>query len=203
MDLAGLRSQVIALTGYPERGTVGQERLNSAINYSLRQLWREMPEALMKEEFRFRLEPTISHNTLNAVSADPMVMTITAGGTVDANTLATDGTLSARWLEVEKGGRFIYRRIQEVFYDTVWYIVLDKPWENTTDSALTYRIFTKEYPYPSDVQKIRKIMYDPENSSHRITYSLLADELYGWRLAHRSEERRVGKECRSRWSPYH
>ena len=23
------------------------------------------------------------------------------------------------------------------------------------------------------------------------------------RLDHRSEERRVGKECRSRWSPYH
>ena len=22
-------------------------------------------------------------------------------------------------------------------------------------------------------------------------------------LGHRSEERRVGKECRSRWSPYH
>ena len=25
---------------------------------------------------------------------------------------------------------------------------------------------------------------------------------YGYRI-HRSEERRVGKECRSRWSPYH
>ena len=24
-----------------------------------------------------------------------------------------------------------------------------------------------------------------------------------WRLDNRSEERRVGKECRSRWSPYH
>ena len=24
-----------------------------------------------------------------------------------------------------------------------------------------------------------------------------------WRVAYRSEERRVGKECRSRWSPYH
>ena len=24
-----------------------------------------------------------------------------------------------------------------------------------------------------------------------------------WTLARRSEERRVGKECRSRWSPYH
>ena len=25
----------------------------------------------------------------------------------------------------------------------------------------------------------------------------------GWRCLIRSEERRVGKECRSRWSPYH
>ena len=25
----------------------------------------------------------------------------------------------------------------------------------------------------------------------------------GWWLQNRSEERRVGKECRSRWSPYH
>ena len=24
-----------------------------------------------------------------------------------------------------------------------------------------------------------------------------------WHLYYRSEERRVGKECRSRWSPYH
>src|SRR5256885_14103447 len=27
--------------------------------------------------------------------------------------------------------------------------------------------------------------------------------LSGWLYAHRSEERRVGKECRSRWAPYH
>ena len=25
----------------------------------------------------------------------------------------------------------------------------------------------------------------------------------GWEITDRSEERRVGKECRSRWSPYH
>src|SRR2546425_9775505 len=29
------------------------------------------------------------------------------------------------------------------------------------------------------------------------------NELGGVALARRSEERRVGKECRSRWSPYH
>src|SRR5256886_16890792 len=32
---------------------------------------------------------------------------------------------------------------------------------------------------------------------------LLADPLVRFCLDHRSEERRVGKECRSRWSPYH
>ena len=26
---------------------------------------------------------------------------------------------------------------------------------------------------------------------------------YVWEIIKRSEERRVGKECRSRWSPYH
>ena len=30
-----------------------------------------------------------------------------------------------------------------------------------------------------------------------------ADENYEDRRSARSEERRVGKECRSRWSPYH
>src|SRR3712207_7292530 len=35
-------------------------------------------------------------------------------------------------------------------------------------------------------------------------YDLLADEWrYGLSGPARSEERRVGKECRSRWSPYH
>ena len=32
---------------------------------------------------------------------------------------------------------------------------------------------------------------------------LSADGRQVWPLSWRSEERRVGKECRSRWSPYH
>ena len=31
----------------------------------------------------------------------------------------------------------------------------------------------------------------------------LMTSMFGYTLAGRSEERRVGKECRSRWSPYH
>jgi len=42
-------------------------------------------------------------------------------------------------------------------------------------------------------------------SETRAAITAAADALLGWsaRTAKRSEERRVGKECRSRWSPYH
>ena len=34
-------------------------------------------------------------------------------------------------------------------------------------------------------------------------YQFVKKDKYNLVLAERSEERRVGKECRSRWSPYH
>src|SRR5260370_16860921 len=36
-----------------------------------------------------------------------------------------------------------------------------------------------------------------------ICQALIEQVRYTQRIEHRSEERRVGKECRSRWSPYH
>ena len=46
------------------------------------------------------------------------------------------------------------------------------------------------YPYTSVTDKQREAME-------------LAGVKYSFPTAYRSEERRVGKECRSRWSPYH
>ena len=57
----------------------------------------------------------------------------------------------------------------------------------------------------------------PENRNLILAVALSMAVLFGWQLlviqpelekeqaqqALRSEERRVGKECRSRWSPYH
>ena len=43
---------------------------------------------------------------------------------------------------------------------------------------------------------------DPETSDLKPLELYQIDESYG-DLDERSEERRVGKECRSRWSPYH
>src|SRR2546426_5398138 len=43
--------------------------------------------------------------------------------------------------------------------------------------------------------------FDAEKAADRYNYLYSEAELSGWK--ERSEERRVGKECRSRWSPYH
>ena len=56
------------------------------------------------------------------------------------------------------------------------------------------------------VEEIGEILGDADFAAHQAR----AEECYGetddwkeWHRAERSEERRVGKECRSRWSPYH
>ena len=47
----------------------------------------------------------------------------------------------------------------------------------------------EDLPLVLDVADIQRIMGISRASAYE--------------LVHRSEERRVGKECRSRWSPYH
>ena len=43
-----------------------------------------------------------------------------------------------------------------------------------------------------------------ENKTEKNIFNTIVDTISGAKFeAERSEERRVGKECRSRWSPYH
>ena len=46
-----------------------------------------------------------------------------------------------------------------------------------------------------------KQLYVPKGGVEGIPEGVLRAE--AWKATHRSEERRVGKECRSRWSPSH
>src|SRR5256885_14609106 len=45
--------------------------------------------------------------------------------------------------------------------------------------------------------------FNPNGSAGGLTAVTTADGRFTAMMPHRSEERRVGKECRSRWSPYH
>src|SRR5713101_8931287 len=47
------------------------------------------------------------------------------------------------------------------------------------------------------------VLYDDDGSLSALAAPTLAEMGYSDVFVERSEERRVGKECRSRWSPYH
>ena len=58
---------------------------------------------------------------------------------------------------------------------------------------------------PTDLARFRELVRRRVQHVPR-QYLIGSDEFYGLTLRvdeRRSEERRVGKECRSRWSPYH
>ena len=60
------------------------------------------------------------------------------------------------------------------------------------DIKKTWREYTEEL--------YKKDLHDPDNHNGVITH--LEPDIQECKVK-RSEERRVGKECRSRWSPYH
>ena len=54
-------------------------------------------------------------------------------------------------------------------------------------------------PLPDDIRVLRRL----HRKLNRRSALLLTAGALGGALLTRSEERRIGKECRSRWSPYH
>ena len=61
-------------------------------------------------------------------------------------------------------------------------------------------IYAAVFAKPSIQRKVVKVY---NNDGPGFTKEMIESEAYRKMLPQRSEERRVGKECRSRWSPYH
>src|ERR1035438_1009286 len=52
-------------------------------------------------------------------------------------------------------------------------------------------------------EEVKQMVGDEVRGVERIKQDLLVEPPLRFFISYRSEERRVGKECRSRWSPYH
>lgn len=214
MNLADIREAIKSKTGYPERGTTGTIRLNRLINHALRQVRGDMPEVLLREEYRFELEKPISEST----KADGTVLGLHPSGAVVGETAdpqtwvlgpfaQTDtvlqtlfdpgyqqGVYRGRWLDVERDGKIWTLRVHDIyatlednvpgpgFHVTGWNIVVDKPWDNTTDLAIPYKLYTYEYPYPGDVIRVRQVIIDPDGRRSSMRFSTLPDSLASFKI---------------------
>ena len=67
------------------------------------------------------------------------------------------------------------------------------------------RIFTNVYGFQSPYLKAAQARgdWDDTKALMALGQDPIIDQVKASGLRGRSEERRVGKECRSRWSPYH
>ena len=72
-----------------------------------------------------------------------------------------------------------------------------------------WKTLAREFKAKDLVAALADIAKDPQANSRARDYALEAIAIHGGKAGLqalalcRSEERRVGKECRSRWSPYH
>ena len=75
---------------------------------------------------------------------------------------------------------------------------------NELESALKLR---NQYSLRKEarIDSLKRLLYPSMDDNERFRlYNAIYEEYYTYRFdSARSEERRVGKECRSRWSPYH
>ena len=122
-----------------------------------------------------------------------------------------DDALKARLLSLPGGGWLSRRlRLSTDFVGTTVseYAVLPMGIPAARQAAaLRARAGRRMLTIVKDLPQDSPLLPDADNAHARALAQALADAGFilveGQALAHRSEERRVGKECRSRWSPYH
>ena len=193
MNLSKIREIVQAKTGFPERGATGAARLNGLINHALNQLHGDMPEVLLREEFRFDFEVPISSGTLSVLGTDGLVMQNGphAAGSTGASYFSEDYTGSATYTRyrarnidiVDAAGINRTFKIQDLERvvnagsTITWRIYLSRPWINLTDTGLTYKVYTYEYPYPADTIRVRSVIIDPEGRASGVQFSSFPDAM--------------------------
>ena len=75
---------------------------------------------------------------------------------------------------------------------------IDQLAERSSHLEVSYLLLKGELPTQSELDA-----FVHEVTLHTYVHENITDLLGGFRSDARSEERRVGKECRSRWSPHH
>ena len=209
-NLSGLRDSFRIRTGLTEAGATGDARLNTVLNLANRQLWMDAPSVFQKQELRIVLQPAIGTDvsdgspTLDVSPVDQRVFRITTAGqflTTVGGGGATRDLLVGRWIDiVDVVGNVHTRRIMSTANSAGtnqdWgdgvsnhsLIMVDRPWGNATDTDLSFRIYTLDYPLPADVTDISDVIRNPETDGYEVLTGVYPAELDRLRMGHWAEE---------------
>lgn len=165
MNLGDVRKRVLEqLDWQPTQSADFVALVDRLINRSYQTLCREAPYLFWEKKVRFATQADVSSvsgvstDRLAVNSGDSFVLERAESPTGGATWLF-DGTWNGRQIEVtDSDGQTHRRTIREVWNAggaSKDRLSLDRPWPNTTDTAMTYRIFTESYYLPADTIEIR------------------------------------------------
>lgn len=199
MNLGELRTLVRTRLGIPDLGSKGAKRLDEMINQALRFVTPFLPEAILRHQYRLRLEPAWTVGTLSGVADDAYALEV-IGGT--GYSFPSRHEIQARTLEVQlpvEGAnigaqpRYFVSVVRdfvvkvEVGGSTRYFFILDQPFYDTSLTGLAWRVYTDAYPIPLRAVDIQTVQLSPESQLLPLAYAeshsglLALRRARGWR----------------------
>lgn len=202
MNLKDFRSWCRNRLGLPVAGDKGSAAFNAEVREAVKRLAADMPDILLRTQYQFKLELPFIAGTLSVDPNDPYVVSV-EGLTTDQNTYLSNldaGLVRGRTLEIyappnaTNANTTTFTRVK-IRDKGKWNdlamspptLVMDRPWPNTTDTGMPYRILTEEYPVPANAREITRVVISPETTPGPLQRALdyerltLMRQARGWR----------------------
>ena len=177
MNRADIRQAVFDQVDWqPDTSEKLLSRLDRFINRAYQQLALEAPYLFFEDRVSFATQPDVKNDSAAATDLvrteagnDQWVLT-RPRGIAGVDNWAIDGTWDGRIIEVKDPTGQWHRRIAREFWEDIpsglLFVSLDRPWRNTIDIDMEYRITTPRYFLPADVIQVNSIrLWDPTRRS--------------------------------------
>lgn len=177
-SLGALRSRLLEFRAWDSSGTTMNNRVRASLNTALDRMAGDVPEALVPDEEHVSIYGDVVGSStdvittetarVKVVSTDARVLQFTdsAGDNFPISPLWTPKT-NGTWdglmhLEIKDAGGTWYRRQSREWWsvlstgapDYQYFVSLDRPWRNTTDTLMDFRIHQPEFYVTDDVMRI-------------------------------------------------
>ena len=170
-SLGALRSRLLEFRAWDSSGTTMNKRVRAALNTALDRMAGDVPEALVPDEEHVTLRADVVGSSTDVTSSvtarlkatsDKRVLQFTdsAGSAFPSSPLWTPKT-NGTWdglmhLEIkDSAGNWYRRQSREWWSDSdQYYVTIDRPWHNTTDTLMDFRIHQPEFFVTDDVMRI-------------------------------------------------